>query len=275
METNASKSIRQRINELTESRAVLALISVIGFILIWEAIAYQLPPHEFPTLFELFDAMVEVYSGEATHKPADHIPITLQRIFLAFIFALLVGIPIGILMGINTIVEDFGGVYVMAALAFPSIVWAFLLTLWFGLTDYLVPVLATFFVATPYVIINLWKGMNDLDQNLVTMADSFGVGRWLRWRYVFIPHLFSFILPIMRVTLAISWKVMLIAEIFGSGNGIGNVVESAFITQDNHIILAWAIPIMFLMFLLEKLLHLAETRLFEWRPEVDTSLERR
>lgn len=250
-------------------------VSIIVVLVLWELLALSLPSHEFPRLFELVRVMYDVYLGESARQPRDHIPITLTRITIAFLMSMTIGVSIGIAMGINSLIEDFASVYVVVAMAFPSIVWAFLLTLWFGLTDYLTPVLAAFFVGTPYVIINIWKGMNDLDVNLVLMADSFGSGSWMKWRYIYLYHLLPFIFSTMRITLSLSWKVMLIAEIFGSSKGVGKVVQSAFITQNNDVILAWAIPIMFLMYLIERVIHRVELRMFDWRPKMDTELTMR
>ena len=229
----------------------------------------------FPDLFELGEAMYSVYTGAEDYHPREHIGITFVRILLTFVIAMPLGVLLGIAMGRNWWFEGYFSPYVLFSLAFPSIVWAFLAVMWFGLTTYLLPVFVGVLITTPYVIINVWEGTKGLDPELLEMADSYDASRYLVWRSIVIPHLTPYIYSMMRIVLSVSWKVMLVAEIFGTQSGLGFVINEYFFLRQNDMIIAWTLPAMVGVFVLERVLKRQEERQFEWRPDAGTDTEAR
>ena len=66
---------------------------------------------------------------------------------------------------------------------------------------------------------------------------------------------------------AIGWRVMLIIEVFGAGSGLGYVINAMFQAQRNDLLLAWAIPVIAVIVILERLLKRYEDRAFDWRDD--------
>jgi len=246
------------------------LVSIGAVLVIWQLFAMNADPRVFPGIVETASALWTVFSGASDYGPATHIPLTLLRVAIAFIATMTIGVPIGILMGINDFTEDYLSVWALILLTFPAVVWAFLGVLWFGFTTLLVPVFVATMTCIPFAIFNSWEGMKDVDQGILEMADSFRVSRSRLWRDVFVPNLLPYVFASMRMVVSVGWKVMLVAEIFGSQAGVGYVINEMFLLQRNDMIIVWALPPMLLIFLFERGLKRTEDRLFEWRPEVRT-----
>ena len=246
---------------------VNTILLVTGILVVWQAISLFYASHQFPNILELGAALMEVFDGSGMYTFTGSVPITIARIILSVVFAMLIGVPFGIAMGLYTSFEDFLLFYLLIFLAIPAIMWAFLGVIWFGLSPYLVPVLAGMLTLLPYVIVNTWKGTQDVDADLMEMAGVFGLSTVAVWRHVLIPHLLPYLFSTSRMVFAIGWRVMLIIEVFGAGSGLGYVINAMFQAQRNDLLLAWAIPVVVVIVVLERLLKRYEDRAFDWRDE--------
>lgn len=249
------------------------VLSVVLVLAAWQLFGSTVPEHVFPDIVELGEAIWLVFSGGAEYSPWNHILLTFARIFLTLLIAMPVGMIIGIGMGLNWSFEAFFSPYILLSLAFPSIVWAYLASIWFGLTTYLVPVFVGVLITAPYVVINTWEGTKDLNQELLEMAQSYEANRLLKWRYILIPHLRPYTFAMMRIVISVGWKIMLVAEIFGTQSGLGFVINEYFFRRQNEMIIAWTVPAMIGIFVFERVLKRIEERQFEWRPDVEADTD--
>jgi NitT/TauT family transport system permease protein len=246
------------------------LVGVVVFLGGWQVLSLFFPQSQFPGLERVAENLVVIFSNETRFDVVENFSMTIQRILVGFAVSMVVGTFVGIVMGTNRFLEDYLTTPVMTFLSFPALIWAFLGILWFGLTDYVVAVFTIVMVVTPYVVVNVWEGTKDLDQDLMQMARAFDASRRQVWREIYLPHLNPYMLATTRLALSLSWKILLVAELFGAQVGIGSVVNSYYLNFRADMIIAWALPIMVLMFGFERLLRRLEARLFAWRPELDT-----
>ncbi len=241
------------------------LLAFLGLLLLWQFVSLFYTPTRFPGLLDIVEGMVRMFDGSERYQFWDHVPITLFRILSAVVISMLIGVPIGIVMGSNDSMSGVLLFYLLVVLAVPSVMWAFLAVTWFGLTTYLVPLFATVLALLPYVIINIWKGTEAVDARLIEMGAVFDVSSRSVWKNIYLPHLMPFIFSTTRMVFSLSWRIMLVVEIFGTQSGIGFVINGYFISQQNNMLLAWVIPMFLLVYSLERLLQRIETRQFTWR----------
>jgi len=252
-----------------------SVVAVALFLVVWQLVSLSFDPNTFPGLGRLVETVVTVVTSGGRFAFAEHVGPTLVRIALGFTISMSVGSVLGIAMGLYEPVEDYTTAPVMAIMTFPAVVWAFMGILWFGITTYVVHVLVIVLVVTPYVTVNVWKGAESVEQDLVEMAATFDATRREQWRHIHVPHLQPFLFASARLAFALSWKIALVAEVFGATEGVGYVISYYFQTLRADLIIAWALPVMLLMFGVERLLKRLETRSFEWRPELEESAGRR
>lgn len=240
-------------------------ISVAVVLVTWNLTALTTPSYIFPTTPELLVSMASIVGAGGEFSIVDNYGMTLLRVFVATILCLVVGISVGILLGTSERADDYLFVYILGTFAFPSVIWAFLAVIWFGLTTWFVAVFTVFMIVAPYVAITIKEGIEELNPNLTEMAEAFDASSFLVWQNIYIPHLYPHIFASIRLTLTLAWKITLIAEIFGTQLGLGEIINYYFEANQNDMIIAWVLPMMALMFLIERGLRRIETERFSWR----------
>jgi len=234
---------------------------------IWQLVSFGFDSHVFPGLLEIGAALGVILSGGARYTFLGNVPVTIVRIVGSVVISMLVGVPLGIAIGVRDEIEDFTMLYLLVLLAVPVIIWSFLAIIWFGRSTYFLPLFAGVAALLPYVMINTWKGVEDVDKQLVEMATVFDASRRSIWRRVYLPHLKPYLFSTTRMVVSVAWRVMLIIEVFGTGSGLGYVLNGYFISQRNDMLVAWSLPVMVLVFGLERLLKRVEARSFEYRDQ--------
>ncbi|MEF8840489.1 MAG: ABC transporter permease subunit [Haloarculaceae archaeon] len=251
----------------------LSLASVLAVLAAWQLLSLAFPPYRFPGLVRLAGNVAAVLAGTGGFDPALHYGVTLGRVLVGFVLSFVLAAVWGFGMGLRPAAEDYLGAPLFTLLTVPSVVWAFLGVLWFGLTEHLVPVFVVVLVVFPYMAVNLWEGVEAVDGRLVEMARAFDASTVETWRHVYLPQLLPTLFATTRLGLAIAWKLSLIAEVFGAATGVGVVVKYHFENFDTGLVIAWAVPVMLLMFGVEWLLGRAERRASRWRPEAAVGQE--
>jgi NitT/TauT family transport system permease protein len=247
-------------------RGVLGLlIGAGGFLLLWELLSrfvfggFVLPPPR--VIAEMMWGFVE--SGAfATNFWA-----TIQRLLYGFGLALVLGFPVGYLMGTSRWWRAFFHDMVMVAGSIPGITYAVLALVLFGISI-LGPVISVALVSMPYVAINVAEGLDSVDRKLVTMSDAFGRRRSAIVRHVLVPTVTPFAFAGVRLSFALAWKVEQLTEVFGSSSGVGFQIRREFEDFSIPGTLAWVFLFILVMLLFERfVLVRVERYLFRWRIE--------
>jgi NitT/TauT family transport system permease protein len=241
------------------------LITLVGCLLVWEGISLFCLPAVLPGPLTLLERMVKVYSDPASYLAVGR---TLLRILEGFVVSMIVGTALGLLMGLKRNVELFFDSWIMVMLTVPAVCWAFLSVLWFGISN-AAPILTIALIVTPFVVMNVWEGTKAMEKNLFEMGTVFKANRGLMLRKVFIPQLMPYIFSSLRIALSLSWKMALVAEAFGAGNGVGQELMNWFQETRVDMMLAWGVSFMIVMVLIDLLVfRLLARRAFAWRPQL-------
>lgn len=253
-------------NRLRDFRPNAGSIGGILFLLVgWQLVSTQFAPYQFPGLLNLADSTWLVLTDQTQYSAAENFGLSITRIVLGFLIVMIFGSIAGIFMGLNDATEDYLSPIITILMTVPSVIWAFLAVLWFGLTTFLVPVFVISIIIIPYVAVQMWQGTNDVDQGLLDMANAFNADQWQVWRHILIPHLTPYTFATARLAFTLSWKLSLVAEIFGASTGIGVIARNYFLSFKTNMIIAWALPIMLLMFGIERILQYLESRAYQWQ----------
>jgi NitT/TauT family transport system permease protein len=243
------------------------LITLAVGIVAWQLISLNFLPTLFPGPLALLERMAVLYSDPATYLVVGR---TLVRIFEGFAISMVLGIAFGILMGLKRGVEIFFDSWIMVMLTVPAVCWAFLSVLWFGLSN-VAPILTVVLIVFPFVVMNIWEGTKAVEKDLIGMATVFKANRPLMLRKILIPQLMPYIFSSLRIALSLSWKMALVAEAFGAGNGVGQELINWFQETRVDMMLAWGVSFMILMVLIDLLVFRTwARRAFAWRPQVAT-----
>lgn len=196
---------------------------------------------------------------------ASDLAISLYRVILATFIALFLSVTIGILMGFNDKFESVVSDWIPLWLTLPDVVVILVVMIILGFTSTSV-VVAVVLSITPFGVVNMWEGIRDLDSNLVEMAYSFDSSQYLNWRYIYFPHLASYIFASFRYIFGMVWKVVIVAEAFGVNRGIGAIFRTWYNLASVENILAYFVLFVFVMLIIEYvILKEIERRAFAWK----------
>jgi NitT/TauT family transport system permease protein len=247
-------------------RKRLALL-VAGWVVLlsaWQVAAYYLPFGTLPNPLEVGTEMWEIVASGAL--VSDFFASVLKTA-AGFAVAVLIGAPVGYLMGRFNYWKAFFHDGVTVAGTIPALTYAVLSLIIFGLSD-LGPVLAVALVSTPYVAINVAEGIRGVDQSLVKMSEAFGRSPQQIRREVFIPTIVPYLFAAVRMSFAVAWKVEALTEVFGGTNGVGFQIRNEYQLFNITGVIAWMALFIVFMLIIERLvLRKLENRILAWRPE--------
>ena len=146
--------------------------------------------------------------------------LSLQRYAIGLAIGIPAGAVLGLLIGSSAWVRGLLNDTTLVLLALPAVVWAFLASLWFGLSS-TAPIVAVVLTAIPFVAINLSTGVRNIDPGLTEMSRAYKVPR----RNLILDLLLGGTLPStftgVRLAFTTGWNSLLIVEWFGATDGVG------------------------------------------------------
>lgn len=213
----------------------LAELLVVFAIFGWWLTSCTLPDGIFPSPFGVATVLGQLLVDPDFWPNAGA---TALRVTLAVAIATPLGTMLGVLPryvpAASGVVED---ILIPFFGAFPSIIWAILGTVWFGVTSTAV-VIVQMLIVMPFCLVNVSEGAKNIPSEEVEMGHSFGRDRLaLFWR-IELPYLSPYVLAGARIAYGVCWKISLIAELFGARSGLGFMLQQAQDLNDPDTILA-------------------------------------
>ncbi len=206
-------------------------------------------------------AFAELASGEM----AQHVGATLRRVVLAFSLAMALGVAVGALLGLSERLDRWFGPWVSIFLNVPALVVIVLAYLWIGLNE-VAAVVAVAVNKTAMVAVMIREGVKSADPALAELARAYRFPPRHRLWHVWLPQLWPFLAAAMRNGMAIIWKIVLVVEFLGRGDGVGFQIHLYFQLFETGYVLAYALSFVAVMLAIEyALLVPVELRAGRWR----------
>jgi NitT/TauT family transport system permease protein len=105
----------------------------------------------------------------------------------------------------------------------PAIAFIPLVILWFGIGEFS-KVLLIFFTSFLYITLNAAAGVKGVGVDLIRAARSLGVGERQLFFYVILPGAMPHIFTGLKVGAAVSWAVVVAAELVAAQRGLGYMI---------------------------------------------------
>lgn len=185
---------------------------------------------------------------------------------IGFALAILIGIPLGMLLGWYRTVYYLLDPFVTAFNATPRIALTPLFIIWFGIGMWS-KVALVFLGAIFPIILNTFSGVRTLDELLLRAARSFGANDGQIFRTIVLPGSVPFILSGLRLGLGRALVGIVVGEMVAATAGIGYSMAIAGATfQTDKLFVGVLILTFFGVFFTEALNRL-EHRFDAWRPQ--------
>jgi ABC-type nitrate/sulfonate/bicarbonate transport system permease component len=245
-------------------RWVITLGSLLFFLLAWEFFGHGVNPvfGSYPSAIAL--AFLDlIRSGKIWVALLE----SLEPFAAGFGLAILVGVPLGLVLGRFRIIEAALGIYVTAGYSMPLVALVPLLMLWLGL-GIKVKIAVVFLMSVFPVVINTWLGVRAVPKSLIEVGKSFVASDAVILRRIVLPATLPYIMAGIRLAVGRAVVAMVVAEFFTALSGLGAIIMTA---ANNFDTATMFVPLVLLMVMaigLNSLIGWVERRVAPWQAEI-------
>ena len=221
-ESDAQKNyLRQKKQEkyfISISRILLFL----GFLFLWETSARLGWIDSF--IFSSPGQIVNAFADMILHQSLlTHIGITLAETLLSFLFVVLLGIGIAVLLWASPKLSSILEPYLVVLNSLPKSALAPLLIVWLGANARTI-VVAGMSVALFGFIINLYTGFREVDPEKLKLISTLGGNKKDELFKIVLPSSIPLILSNMKVNIGLCLVGVIIGEFIGAKQGLGYLI---------------------------------------------------
>jgi ABC-type nitrate/sulfonate/bicarbonate transport system permease component len=203
----------------------LRLGTLAAFLIVWETASRTgLVDPLFASSPSLIVAKFAEMIGDGSIWP--HVAATAGVMSTGFGLAVMVGVPIGILMGRSELINATAEPFVAALYASPQVAFLPLLIIWLGI-GFTSKVALVFIGTVIIMIINTETGVAQVDPRLIETARSFTASERQVLTKIVLPAALPVILAGMRLAIGRALVMVVVAEIYASNRGLGYLIFQA------------------------------------------------
>ncbi|NEO72059.1 ABC transporter permease [Moorena sp. SIO3H5] len=197
----------------------LTIIALVVPLLVWIFLSYQelVDPRFLPSPMVVLKAGWKMLTEE---QLLTDIIASFTRVLVGFLFAAVVGIPIGIAMGTFYSMESLFGTIVGIVRYMPVAAFMPLIVLWAGLGE-TAKIIIIFLGIVFYNAIMIADAVKFIPDEMLNVAYTLGANRVDVLFRVILPATLPNIIDTMRVNVAGAWNFLVIAELIAAENGLG------------------------------------------------------
>ena len=244
-----------------------SISAVVLLFVVWFAVSHSsfVKPGYIPTPEELGKTFFELVRDGYQGKPLyEHIGISLFRTLTGFLLGVVVGVQVGLLSGYSRR----AGAMISPIMAFirpiPPIAFIPMAVLYFGLGE-VGKIVLIFFVSFNYVQTNAQAGAANFPIAYRRAAETLGLTRMQTFTNIVMPGALLQIFTGLKVALALSWAVVVAAELVGAQSGLGFMISDAALLFRIPVVYIGVALIGAIGLLLNFGLNFVEARIVHWK----------
>lgn len=195
---------------------------------------------------------------------ADAIYFSAGRVARGFGLAVLVGVPLGIIIGWSRLAASMFDPTIQWLRPVPITAWLPISIAIFGISDFGAVFLITIGAFYP-IVINTTQGARDVDKNWIRAALMMGASQWDVLRRVVLPAALPSIFTGLRIGLGIGWTAVIVSEMVAVKSGLGYVLWDAYYVGRMDIVIADMVSIGLFGFLSDWAIVRLERWVLKWR----------
>jgi ABC-type nitrate/sulfonate/bicarbonate transport system permease component len=211
-------------------RGVQFLLPILGLLLFWEIVVDLglVRSSILPAPTTILMRAIELAGGDGGHSVLlTHIAASLKRALLAFVLAVIVGVPLGFLLGLSEEAYLWVSPILSLMLPLPAVAWTPILLVIFGQGDITI-VTVCFLGAVFPVLYSTLQGVRDHGKQLVWVVRSMGGSRMDVFRRVLLPSTMPALITGFKLGMAHSWRTLVAAEMLAAlSSGVGYMIFAA------------------------------------------------
>ena len=247
---------------------LLAAVGICAFLLIWQLIVQfkLVNVRSLPSPVKVLQTLIKKIS---TKNPdgntlGTNILASLQVSLTGFALALVIGVPLGLVMGWFTPVDKFVRPVFELLRPVPPIAWIPVVVVFVGID---LKAKATIIFLSVFVpcVINSYTGIKLTKRTLINVAKTFGAGNFETFIKVGVPSAVPMVFTGIRTALGGAWSTLVAAEMLAARAGLGYMLQVGRNVARADIVVAGMVTIGVLGALMSMLLSFAEKHVLKWK----------
>jgi NitT/TauT family transport system permease protein len=219
------KAAFEMLLETLRRHYLAGFVSVAGGLALWEFISRYLVANSL-FLAAPSQIAVAIYNLARTGQLGHHVGVSAAEFAVGYVIACAIGIALGLAMAASATMKQALQPWVSGLYATPTIALAPLFILWFGIGIWSKVLVVITLVLFP-VAINTEAGLRTTSERLIEMLRSFGATRRQIFLKVSLPSAVPFILAGLKLGIGRGLIGVVVAELFGSRAGLGNLISQS------------------------------------------------
>ena len=198
-------------------------------------------PTFLPSPWAVWQAMITAQtSGYRGHTLLVHTGYSLFRVLVGFGAAVVVGVPVGLLMGRNKFVYAAVDPFVGFFRPLPPLGYYMLLVLWLGIGE-ASKITLLFLSGAPIMIVSAAAAVRSVQEDRLRIARSLGLSERQVFRSVILPATLPALFTAARLTVGVTFGSLVAAEIVAATRGLGFLIlNSSQYLRTNYVFLGIA-----------------------------------
>ena len=207
---------------------ILTVMTIIIFFGLWQFVADQgiVDSRTLPSPAKIY----ETFLAKLTKKAPDgnllsaNILASLQVSLFGFFSAVIIGVPLGLLMGLYKILDKTLTPIFEIIRPIPPIAWIPIVVVWMGV-GLSAKVLIIFFSAFVPCVINSYTGIQLTNKTFINVSQTFGASNFTTFIKVGIPSSLPMVMTGIKIALGNSWSTLVAAEMLAASAGLGFMIQ--------------------------------------------------
>ena len=201
-----------------------------------------------------------IATGELFH----HLGISMYRAFIGFLAGSFLGLALGTFTGFSRIASYLMDPSIQVLRLVPHLAIAPLIILWFGFGEVSKVVIITSGAFFP-LYIHTYTGIRNVDNKLYEVGEVLEFSLKRKLMRLILPAALPSILLGIRLSLAVSWIGLVVAELIGSQSGVGFLINQAKQNSDTEVIFVGIIIFAVVGKLIDSMMRILEKKLLHYR----------
>ena len=247
---------------------VISCAAVFLFLFLWYlAVKLQwVNPKYVATPWQVFQTFLKKFydiTPDGATMPM-HFLTSLKVVITGFVLAVVIGIPLGLLVGYYHIADDIISPIFEIIRPIPPLAWTPIAIIWFGLGNSS-KALLIFLASFVPCVINSYTGIRLTSPVRINVAKTFGASNWEIFRTVCVPSALPMAFAGIKIAIGNAWTTVVAAELLASSAGLGYMIQQGRTFNRSDIIIVGMFAIGITGSIFTAIVGKLENKLVPWR----------
>jgi ABC-type nitrate/sulfonate/bicarbonate transport system permease component len=252
----------------TRQRQVLGVVGLGSALLVWSAVSLsgQVKPYFLPAPWDVLAALVDMAKAEGDRNLFGAAWASARRVGLALLAVVVIGVPLGTVMGASSKVNAILSPLVDPMRSAPVVAVLPIVVLWFGI-DETAKIVFLWLGASVFLIPMVRDAIVAVPRQHGVLAEDLGATPFEAIRHSIFPLALPRIVDAIIVAVGVEWTYITVAEYVNAKQGLGYLIQTNKRLSANDKVFAGILAILVLALITDQLLKFAKRRLFPWETE--------